>query len=506
MKKALFIAILFSISLSTSAQISYEERLEFERNDGYTKEEITAFGKSGLILSSKNTETEGGENEWKYELYDRNLDLVETKNVLLDKKFSEAETTFNKDRMHSLYKDRKGNFAIVSVEAETMNLVKIEGELPKKSIVGEMVVLGDFVILELSMKSTPVLLKINWRTGEKRFVPLNIPNIKPKNMTIMHLQVLEEDKEIFAYIKAFTSKKRSDIFVLRLNYFGEKEALFNLTENVEENLVDVSASKLGDGLYAFSGTYSEKFTGISQGLFFCQADGSKLDFIKFYSFTDMENFFSYLPERKQEKIEKKKDRKQKKGKELTINYRIAAHDVIQIEDGYLFIGEAYYPTYRTEYYTTTTYTNGVARTVTHTRQVFDGYQYTHAVVSKFAKDGTLLWDEIFEMWPSYKPFYEKRFISIAEQNQASVKLVFASRNRITAKEINFDGEVIADEQSEEIETNISGDKTKYSFSNIDYWYDNYYIAYGFQTIKNKEAEDKSLRKRKVFFLSKIAYE
>lgn len=177
---------------------------------------------------------------------------------------------------------------------------------------------------------------------------------------------------------------------------------------------------------------------------------------------------------------------------------------MKIENGYLFLGEAYYPTYRTETYSTTSTVNGVTTTSTQTRQVFDGYQYTHAMLGLFDEEGNLLWDQIFEMKGSYKPFYVKRFISIAEKDENSLKLVFASGKRIISKSIDYEGAVINDSESEDIETSYTGDKVKTSFSNIDYWYDNYFVAYGSQKIKNKAGEAK--RKRKVYFVSKIKFE
>src|SRR5690606_24529791 len=170
-----------------------------------------------------------------------------------------------------------------------------------------------------------------------------------------------------------------------------------------------------------------------------------------------------------------------------------------LDDGYLFLGEAYYPTYRTETYTT--YVNG--QPVQSTRQVFDGYQYTHAVLAKFSKEGDIIWDQIFEMNPSYKPMAVTRFIRIAKGSQDALNLVFANRNTIVSKSFSFDGEVIYDKTSEPIETNIEGDQTKRSFSRINYWYDDYFLAYGSQVIKNKEEEKK---KRTVYFISKIKFE
>ncbi len=107
--------------------------------------------------------------------------------------------------------------------------------------------------------------------------------------------------------------------------------------------------------------------------------------------------------------------------------------------------------------------------------------------------------------PAHKPYYVKRFISMAEKNQNFSKLVFASRNKIVSKSIDYNGSVIQDSESEEIDTAHEGDKEKRSFSNVDFGYDKYFIAYGRQIIKNKGNKDVK-RKRKVYFISKIKFE
>jgi len=155
-------------------------------------------------------------------------------------------------------------------------------------------------------------------------------------MSIINFQALESSNEIFVYAKAIIDKRKNDIYVIRLNNEGSKEDAFNLTKNVEENIIDVSALRLDEDKYIYTGTYSTKYTSSSEGLFFCQTEENKIDFIEFYSFLDLENFLSYLPEKRQEKINKKKEKKEKKGKELKFNYRISPHEIISLDDGYLF--------------------------------------------------------------------------------------------------------------------------------------------------------------------------
>lgn len=317
-------------------------------------------------------------------------------------------------------------------------------------------------------------------------------------------QVSEKNKEVYIYIKVPAQKRKTDLYVIRLNDKGGKQDQFNLTANIDKNIIGITASKVDGDKYVYTGTYSTKSTSSSEGLFFCTAKKGKVENIEFHNFIDLKNFLSYLPEKRQEKIKKKQAKKANKGKELTFQYNIAPHEIIEISDGYLFLGEAYYPTYRTEVYYETVVRNGQTVQVRRTRKVFDGYQYTHATLAKFDKSGKLLWDQSFEMWSAYKPFHVKKFISIAEKNETSIKLIFTSGSYIHSKSYGFDGSIKKESKSQQIKTGKEGDKTKFSFSNLDYWYDNYFLAFGRQKIKNKDLKGK--KKRKVLFVSKIKYE
>lgn len=504
MKNKILLACIFLLSIQFNyAQISYKKRIEFELNNGYTNEKILEFGENGFIISSRAAKTSKKGKEWKYEKFDTNLKRVKSKSIYLGKKFYSDESYTSSTRNHRFFRDKKGNFTLVTINALNLEIEKVSGVLPKKTSVRDMAVIGDFAFLKAVSKKQPFLFSINWKTGAKRLIPLVIEGAKMKKVSVKNFQVSEQNNEIYVFVKVPKSKKASDLHVIRLNSFGEKQDQFNLTAEIDKNIVEITASKVTDDEYIYTGTYSSKYINQSEGIFFCTAQRNKINQIEFYNFLDLENFLSYLPEKRQEKIKKKQQKKANKGKELTFNYSICPHDIIKTDDGYIFIGEAYYETYRTETRQVTSTVNGVTTTRTETYQVFDGYQYTHAMVAKFSHQGKLIWDQTFEMWSAYKPFYVKKFISIAEKNPKSLQLVYTSRNKIYAKSFGYDGQVQHASSSKEIKTGKEGDKVKYAFSNLDFWFDNFFIAYGKQKIKNTATEGK--RKRKVLFVSKIQY-
>jgi hypothetical protein len=502
MKKFLVSIFLVTFSLSLFSQVNYDKRIEIEIKDGYTSETIHHFGKDGFILQSRKTKEVKGKKEWSYQLYNTDLEVETQNSIKLSKSLYYDENFTDKERNYTLFKDRKGNFTIVTVNAKDCEITVASGVLPKKCRVKEMSVLGDYAYFNSTIKRNPYLFSINWKTGKQKSFPIYITEVKKlKNVYLDNFQLLEETNEVMCYVKAKVDKKKIDTYVIRLDAEGNQKEMFNLTKNIEQNIIDLSAQNVGEDKFIYTGTYATKSVMSSEGIFFCESEEGVVNYINFHEYLELDNFLSYMSDKAQAKIKKKKQKKEAKGKSYNFLYRIAAHDIIRRDDGYIFIGEAYYPTYRTEYYTSTV--NGV--TTTKSRQVFDGYYYTHALVAKFSFDGELEWDETFELRPSSKPFYVKRFISIAEDDGSSVNMVFVNRERIVTKVIDNDGEVKETRESEPLETNHSGDKAKWTFSNIDYWYGNTFIAYGSQKIKN--TKDKSVkRKRKVYFISKISFE
>lgn len=84
-----------------------------------------------------------------------------------------------------------------------------------------------------------------------------------------------------------------------------------------------------------------------------------------------------------------------------------------------------------------------------------------------------------------------------------MKLLYCTGKNIKA--VHVTNGVISEKNYGEIETEKEGDVIKWTGqTNSVYWYDNYFLVFGRQKIKNKENED-GKKKRTVFFLSKISF-
>ena len=75
---------------------------------------------------------------------------------------------------------------------------------------------------------------------------------------------------------------------------------------------------------------------------------NKFNNIKFYNFLDLKNFTDYMSDRKQAKIERRKEKAKKAGKEYALKYLMASHRIMTDGKDYFYLGEAYFPVYSTQ--------------------------------------------------------------------------------------------------------------------------------------------------------------
>ena len=504
------------------AQTTSETRIEFDTDEDLVSNGVANYGADGMVLLTR-TSTDGN-NRYTFKRFDTALEQVDTKRLNLDKKLKLEETYETPNKSYYLFKSKKGAYEIVTLDGLSFEMQRIGGDLPRNTSVEGMIALGDNVFFKATTGKASNIWVMSTRKRRQRVIPIELGGYRNKDLTVIQLQVIPKAEEILAFVRLRESKRGSEIYLIRMDKNGDRISEQRITDNLEQNVVSVSASYLAPGHYSLVGTFSSKqgnsllaagryslFGGLaaarfeqSEGLFYAQIENNELQFFRTYNFLDLQDFLAYLPQRKAEKIEQMKGRKEQKGKELKINYRIAGHNTIPTADGgYLFLGEAYYPTYREVTQWTSSTVNGVTSQRMTTTTVFDGYQYTHAVLCKFTAAGDLLWDRSFQMYPASKPYNVKRFISLVDaEDENAIKMVFASSNAITSKVVNQDGEIVLNRQSDPIYAGGKDERVRRTWSNLEYWYDNYFYAFGYQKIKDKSERGE---KRKVYFVNKIKY-
>ncbi len=492
-KSFLFAIMLLAIS-PLCAQVSFDNRMEMEIPSDYYIDNIHSLGRDGFVIVNRGQTSTKRLLEWRYDFYNVNLEKEFEKSIYIGDKFRKWGEYKTETHVHQLFKESGGLFDFVSVNLETNELIQVKGDISGKFKLVGLTVLGDYAVCIASDKKVTQLAAINWKTGDSKLIPISIEGFKSNRTHLTHIQVLEESQEFFAYVTAVISKTETESYVVRLNAEGQKQDVFSIETEGGENIASISATKTGAEEYIFTGTYSLDEINQSQGVYFLERKSGKTGFKNFVKFQDLDNFLSYFPGYVGSDVEKKEEKAERKGKQLLLNCNIISHEVVKQGDEYILLGEVYFPTYIIKKHSDGT-----------TSKQFDGYDYNHAFVVKFDKEGSVVWDDGFKINIYSKPRKVTQIISVAEQNDTNMKMVYGSGGSyVFSKSLDYEtGEVVDIEESKKIETGTEEEKLKYSQSTIEFWYDNYFLSYGYQVIKNKNSKDK--KKRKVFYLAKVGF-
>ncbi len=388
----------------------------------------------------------------------------------------------------------KGNFFIYRYKMGKGLVNEIEGTMHPKSIIDEFVNNEKMALIGAHVKRESMLIKVNFASGKQNIIPFQ------KEQSAGYPGISEmflSDNNDLINVVLVKNKKQNPYVVL--NRYNELDVQEEINVKVKDkSILSAAVTDIDEGKSIVSGTYGLYGKMESTGMYISGIDGGKQSFINYYPFSDFDMAFEHLRDSKRNKLEKKKQRKDEKRKELNLSFSITLHEIQVINNEYVVIAECYYPTYRTEMRQVTDPQTGMVR-MEHDI-VFDGYQYSHAIVAGFDNAGNKLWDQTLEMWQAYKVFKPKRFIQASVHDDV-LKLLFVSQGKIVTKQIKAGVQL----KEGNVEISLPGQLTeelKYNRNNqIAYWYDAYFLAWGEQKIINNSDKSKD-RKRKVFFVEK----
>lgn len=506
MKHLILLSFLFICTLSFGQELkTSEKRVEIELKDDRYNEEVFPMGKYGVVVKSYSRYGVGSKTTLHHDLYNTDLALEETDPIEIDSKLPIISTFENEANIYHLaFRRKKKPLCIYHFDVKNKATKQIDieynGDVKFRGINFFYVVGQQAAAIGYSKAGLHFLL-FNLENQTVTATPIFIENFKPGRIMATNMQYLEEVKKFYISLRVVEKSRLTHAYLLDVDLEGQLNTPIKIDESEGRFINSITVGEVGNEEVVIAGTYGNVAFGANNGIFFGTSSDGEISEITSYNFLDIPHYLDYLPERAQRRIESKKERKESRGKEMETSELLVMHNLIPVDNDFLLITEAYYPTYRTE--TRTTTTNG--KTTTTTVQVFDGYQYTHAMIAKFNKEGEMLWSQVFKMYLWYKPYVARTFIRVAGQEQNSIQLVYADGKNIYSKSFSFDGEILSEKTSNPINTDNENDKIKVSYSNIAFWYDKYFLSYGVQDIKNRGDVDVK-RRRKVFFMNKVSFE
>jgi hypothetical protein len=483
-----------SAHLPALAQLDQVLRLEIipekEKDELYN---VVALGEKGLLVSTQPSYPVASRNGWSLVRYDTLLNKVWENFYPIDSRMMPTKVYKDDTYFYVLLTEKES----LDIQIFRLDYVTGYSELIKGSTLAYMMDINSFKVLGSTayiggmVKYRPVVVAFNIFDRRSRV----LPGLYEPNSEISTIDV--DNFHYVANIITYNTHRRKCNLTIR-SFDNGGRLLKNLTmqSQKEKSLQTGKVTPLNEEEQMVIGNYSLRCSPYSQGLYMAKLNGDNQEFIKYYQFNDFQNFFSFMKPRRQERVRNRISKRREKGKEYLLRYRLLLHDIIERDDQYILVGEAYYPQYRSSS------VPGAFYGRFYNDRIFDGYKYTHAVVCGFDKKGNLLWDNSFEI-DDFTSYHLEEVVKVALDDDRIV-LVYPKEGQLNTKVIK-DSEVLITKENYPIKTNYETDKVMNSEdASVSLWYGKYFITWGFQEISNGK-ESGVRNTRKVFYLNKVTY-
>lgn len=390
------------------------------------------------------------------------------------------------------YRDYSRNdLILLSIENETGDYIqyKIKGYIPFAPT--EFRVMSKAVVIGGYFNRTPLLLFFSLETYKSRV----LPGFTSESGELNQIRV-NDDETFDAVFSTMNMARQKTISIRRYDDQGNLLANFSLTPEDNKHLIFGRLVATEDNMQIIAGVYGSRSADFSRGIFISTIDPSGFSQIRYYSFGDLENFFKYMKAKREQRVKQRIERRKVKGKKTRFNYRFLLHEVIPYQDKFLLLGEAFYPKYSYAQPGSAFFQPNV-RGPFRDGRVFDGYQYTHAVIMAFNKNGDLLWDNSFEI-KDVRTFQLEQFVR-AQLFDDKIALSYVYDNTLRSKIIH-NNEVL-EASSHVLMNNPSevGHPAVNSTASLKNWYDNVMFTNGIEDIETPGGR----HKRRVFYINKI---
>ena len=447
---------------------------------------------------------------WNFALYDRNMKqqwLADTA-LLAGASFrgysSDDQNTYlfflDTDKIRSEY-----NMQILKVDYTLNEFELINVMIPEKSDPLNFQIIGNKAIIALNNSTfVPQIAFISLSDGALKIVK---PELEGLNI-IQELQYDYHNRELFIVVDNYLGKKKNVLMILNISLDGTLKQSLSI-EPVLENKVlnEARLAFTGKDTLMVLGTYHYEVSRMSTreeepgqesaGYFVARFVNGKQLMINYYNFLEFEELYRSLSSKTIADLRSKAEKQKNKGEEYSLDYTLLLHDIIAVDSSFTILSEAYYPEYRT---VTNMYYDYYGRPIPQTYTVFDGYKYISGIAASFNEAGEILWDNGIEI-RNVLTFNLTKYLGSYTSN-GELALFYNNENQVHYKILGseFGGGA---SQNITLERKYKGDKVMEDLgSRMIHWYDNYFICYGYQKIKNNRIAE---GKRTVFYFSKLAF-
>jgi hypothetical protein len=493
------------IPIAAYSQVAQSSRYEIPIADAYSKPyAITNLGDHGLLVYG--TVIADGIESIEVIRLDTALSEVWRGYIKLDRRSVILMAQSIEGRAMLLLKDRftkSADFTLLVIYIDQGNYLvhNIVTQIPFSPT--HFLVTNTSALIGGYFNYRPLVLHFGFETQKSRILPgfFNEPGE-------LNQLTANKDGTVDVVVCAKSYDRRKSLWIRNYDAAGELVKSVVMSPGNDRHLIFGRVVRTEAGEQMVCGVYG-RHVEYSRGLFLASIDEFGEYNIRYYNYSDLHRFFNYMKAKREKRIQERIERKRVKGKKMKLNYRIMVTEVLPHGDQFIMLGEAFYP-----HYSYAGAGSGTGRMLYSARSygtpltrgdlVFDGYQYTHAVVVGFDKAGKLVWDNSFEI-NDVRTFQLQQFVKIAPDDDR-VALLYLFDNVIRSKIIK-EKDIIEGKAFDQLKMNFSDDVVRAKdteSSSLEYWYGTTFYATGFQVVRQVQDQGTGPARR-VFFINKIEY-
>ncbi len=481
----------------TSSYIHQENRLEFNLGDRSMDFELITGDESGILATVATNNSSGQGFDWMIHSIDTALVIRWTKIFSIPYTSRLLGTEYHDGVYYLLFNAseyRREDLLLIEIDAVSGEYRRMEINTVFPIQLSFFEVLDDNVIFSGYTNYRPVLLTFDLEEEKLKVVPGFYEN----KSDILDV-IIDDEARLFTVIQQDYLLDRKT--TIRAKTFISDGSLIQdnvISPGDRKSLLDGTSTIFQGGFQYIAGTYSRKPSEYSRGLYLSKFMNGRQQFIKYHDYSDLTNFFGYMNPKREQRVLDRIKRKREKGRKPNFSYRLMVHDIIRRGDEYLMIAEAYYPRYNNTNLSRYGYSSAPMT------PGFTGYQYTHAILVAFDRNGEILWDNSFEI-NDIETYSLQEFVAV-NVLEDKVVLMYLQENIIRSKVVKGN-EVYEGKTFNPVMLSNPTDELKSRDPEVEglrKWYGNIMYAFGEQRIYNNSAAF-GRNSRRVFYINKVSY-
>lgn len=484
----LLTAIHLSVTQSLYGQLTQKNEIQIpiniDKDEDFT---VLPLKEKGILVLNSQTTLFGKKAVLNFLKFDSTLTLQWKTEFEIGDNFELEKYFFNSDYLYCLFKEtEKTNIKILKLDFEKGFGFLTEAKMLTKMDIEFFAAVGNKVIIGGKYNDRPVVEL--GRLFDASFKVL--PHLHANNVKLSAIEVNEETDEI--YVMHRDDRKCNFSFSI-YDYEGR---LIKIMELGSKNKVILSGKiiTLPNNKLMLSGNFSENCSDFSTGFYLMPL--ANQEEIKFFYFADLQNFYSYLSPKRQEKINARMNSRKAKGKDIKMRYRLNLHEPIRIGNEITLLAEVYYPEYKNTVMLDRSILNSVS---TRPSKEYNNYKFTHALICTFDTLGRKTWDYSINLKNlESTTLNEKVQITLYNEGYlvAYPKEELINSNFITKNFESKDFSTLDMKKNEEKKTGV------YDLTlDLVSWFDHTYLAFGNKTIRSESG----IISKEYFYISKLRY-